>query len=180
MYKFFGHLKTVIIHKYWVGRLCFYCGLYKQGVLHDMSKFSPTEFWESVKYWSGVRSPIDACKEENGVSFAWQHHKGRNPHHCEYWCDNFDTNFTCHKMPWKYALELICDYVGAGIAYNGGIKNFNMTEEYKWWLNKKKTLKINEETSRLVNYMFERFVMFGVKETLKDKKLLRNLRKLYE
>jgi hypothetical protein len=55
-----------------------------------------------------------------------------------------------------------------------------MTQEYEWWLNKKKTLKINKETSMLVDYMFERFVMFGIKKTLKDKRLLRNLRKLYE
>ena len=68
MNKFLGHLKTVLKHKKNVAHYCFICGLYKQGLLHDMSKFSPTEFWESVKYWQGTRSPIDACKEDKGYS----------------------------------------------------------------------------------------------------------------
>ena len=134
--NFFGHLKTVCKHKYWVGKYCFKIGLYKQGITHDLSKFSPVEFWEGVKYWQGTRSPIDACKEENGMSFAWQHHKGRNRHHYEYWQDNFDKGGTALTMPDKYLLELLCDYVGAGHAYMG--KNFTYQEEYKWWQNKTK------------------------------------------
>lgn len=39
--NFFGHLKTVCKHKYWVGKYCFKAGLYKQGITHDLSKFSP-------------------------------------------------------------------------------------------------------------------------------------------
>lgn len=80
-----NHLKTVLTHKKYVMKYCFKAGLYWQGIVHDLSKFSPTEFWESVKYYQGTRSPIDACKEENGMSLAWLHHKGRNKHHYEYW-----------------------------------------------------------------------------------------------
>lgn len=79
------HLKTIVTHKYYVGKYCFKAGLYVQGILHDLSKFSPTEFWESVQYFQGTRSPIDACKEENGYSNAWLHHKGHNKHHYEFW-----------------------------------------------------------------------------------------------
>ena len=64
MNKFFGHLKTVMKHKYWVWYYMNKCGHGWRGLWHDMSKFSPTEFWESVKYYSGTRSPIDACKED--------------------------------------------------------------------------------------------------------------------
>ena len=53
MNKFINHLKTIINHKRYVAYYCFMCGLYKQGILHDLSKFSPTEFWESVKYYQG-------------------------------------------------------------------------------------------------------------------------------
>ena len=42
--NFFGHLKTVCKHKYWVGKYCFKIGLYKQGITHDLSKFSPINF----------------------------------------------------------------------------------------------------------------------------------------
>ena len=90
--NFFLHLKKILVHKYWVFYFCCKAGIPWQGITHDLSKFSPVEFWESVKYYQGNRSPIDACKEENGYSMAWQHHKGRNPHHYEYW----------HSEPNKY------------------------------------------------------------------------------
>ena len=83
--NFIGHLKTIIVHKYWVFYYACKLGIPIQGLLHDMSKFSPIEFWESVKYYQGGKSsPINACKADKGYSLAWQHHKGRNPHHYEY------------------------------------------------------------------------------------------------
>ena len=38
------HFKTVIYHKFLVMKGCFKVGLYRQGLLHDLSKFSPSEF----------------------------------------------------------------------------------------------------------------------------------------
>ena len=63
------HFKKICIHKYYVGKYCFKMGMYWQGITHDLSKFSPIEFFESAKYYQGNRSPIDACKEANGVTF---------------------------------------------------------------------------------------------------------------
>ena len=93
------HFKKICTHKYWVTKYCFKMGLYYQGIMHDMSKFSLVEFGESLKYYQGTSSPIDACKKVNGYSLAWQHHKGRNPHHYEYWTDNYDKGTTAIKMP---------------------------------------------------------------------------------
>ena len=132
--KFFKHLKTVLKHKFYVGYYCFLFGIPIQGILHDLSKFSPVEFFESVKYYQGTSSPIDACKKANGWSKAWMHHKGRNKHHYEYWMDNFDNGGTPLLMPFKYALEMLCDYLGAGRAYMG--KKFTYKDEYNWWVNK--------------------------------------------
>ena len=109
-----GHLKTVCTHKKYVFINCLYAGMPIRGLLHDLSKFSPTEFLEGVKYYQGTRSPIDACKEENGYSEAWMHHKGRNRHHYEYWQDSFDKGGIPLQMPFKDAHELVCDYLGAG------------------------------------------------------------------
>lgn len=134
--KTIKHFKTICRHKHYVRKYCWKMGMYWQGVTHDMSKFSPIEFFESAKYYQGSRSPIDACKEENGVSYGWQHHKGRNPHHYEYWVDNLDNGGTPLLMPIKYAKELIADYLGAGHAYMG--KKFTYVAEYEWWLQKKK------------------------------------------
>lgn len=121
-------------HKYWVAYYCFKFGIPFRGIIHDLSKFSPTEFFESVKYFDGTRSPIDVCKEQNGVSYAWMHHKGRNKHHYEYWQDNFDRGGNPVKMPFKYAVEMLCDYLGAGRAYMKN--NFSYKAEYDWWKKK--------------------------------------------
>ena len=81
------HLKTVNRHRRLVRRYCFKLGLYWQGLTHDLSKYSPTEFWRSAKYYQGFRSPNDQERSETGVSLSWLHHKGRNRHHFEYWID---------------------------------------------------------------------------------------------
>ena len=134
MSKAWKHLKKILVHKYWVFRYCCKAGIPVQGLLHDLSKFSPVEFFESVKYYQGDSSPIDACKKANGYSKAWLHHKGRNPHHYEYYIDNLDHGGQPLIMPYKYAVEMLCDYLGAGRAYMG--KKFTWESERKWWENK--------------------------------------------
>ena len=133
----FLHFKKICVHKHYVRKYCWKVGLYWRGIIHDLSKFSPIEFWESVKYYQGNSSPIDACKKDKGYSRAWLHHKGRNKHHYEYYVDNFDNGGTPLQMPFKDSVEMLCDYLGAGHAYMG--KNFSYEAEYNWWLNKKKT-----------------------------------------
>ena len=112
----FGHLKTVLTHKYWVFYYSCKLGIPWRGFVHDLSKFSPIEFWESVKYYQGGKSsPINACKADKGYSLAWQHHKGRNPHHYEYWVDKFDEGGVAINMPMPYKLEMLADYfIGQG------------------------------------------------------------------
>ena len=38
------HFRTITYHKYLVMKGCFAVGLYRQGLTHDLSKYSPTEF----------------------------------------------------------------------------------------------------------------------------------------
>lgn len=154
MNKIFGHLRNVLVHKFWV---CYFgrkLGLnWWRCLMHDMSKFSPTEFWESVKYYQGTSSPIPVCKKENGYSNAWQHHKGRNPHHYEYWTDNYDRGMTLIPMPLKYVEEMIADWLAAGRTYHG--KGFTYESEKNWWLNKKKmNPSIHPETIKLIDNFF--------------------------
>ena len=119
--RFFGHLGTVLKHKRYVRRACFKMGLFRQGIFHDLSKFSPTEFIPSVKYYSGRLSPNAVDRKINGASMAWLHHKGRNRHHFEYWIDysasSAEYAFGC-KMPLKYVAEMIADRYAACVAYN--------------------------------------------------------------
>ena len=67
------HLKTICHHRRLVRQGCFRVGLYWQGLTHDLSKFSPTEFWSGAKYFQGNRSPNSAQREAEGYSVAWMH-----------------------------------------------------------------------------------------------------------
>ena len=135
MNKALSHLHTINKHKLKVTWLCFRCHLYKQGLLHDLSKYSYIELKTGFHYYQGFRSPIDAEKEEKGYSLGWLHHKGRNKHHYEYWEDNFDNGGQPIEMPLKYKKEMLCDYLGAGKAYYG--KSFTFEKELQWWNVKK-------------------------------------------
>ena len=156
----FGHLKTVLIHKYWVFYYCRKLGIPWQGITHDLSKFSWTEFSESVKYYQGgTKSPIPVIKEKNGYSKAWQHHKGTNPHHYEYWVDNLDNGGVAIKMPYKYVIELICDYLAAGRTYRGS--GFTYEDELSWWKLKleRETPKIHPETANFITFVFTKLAL---------------------
>lgn len=159
--NFFGHLKTVIVHKYWVFYYGCKLGIPVRAFFHDFSKFNPIEFFESVKYYQGGKSsPINAAKVDKGYSLAWQHHKGRNPHHYEHWTDKYDTGTVAIKMPFKYLVEMIADYLGAARAYHG--KNFTLQDELNWWKNKiSGNVCINEYTRNFVTYAFCNFVDAG-------------------
>ena len=106
-----GHFKTITIHKWLVMKNCFRIGLYRQGLLHDLSKYSWTEFSIGVRYYQGTRSPNAAEREEKGYSEAWLHHKGRNRHHFEYWMDvrpgHWEEGLLGVKMPLRYVMEMI-------------------------------------------------------------------------
>lgn len=117
-YKCYHHFLTILRHKKEVFKLCCVAGIPLQGIVHDMSKFSPTEFLESAAYFQGTKSPILAIKEDKGVCVAWLHHKGRNMHHWEYWVDNYIDGGIPGKMPYKYALEMVCDVIAASKVYN--------------------------------------------------------------
>ena len=115
------HLKTVNRHRRLVRRYCFKLGLYWQGLTHDLSKYSPTEFWRSAKYYQGFRSPNDQERSETGVSLSWLHHKGRNRHHFEYWTDYLrdGSGIGGVEMPKKYVAEMFCDRLAASKVYRG-------------------------------------------------------------
>ena len=119
--NFFGHLRTINRHRFCVAVHCFRCGIGFQGLRHDLSKYSPTEFIAGVKYYEGYRSPNELEREENGYSAAWMHHKGRNRHHFEYWTDiNLATrHYEPVDMPTKYFVEMVMDRIAACKVYKG-------------------------------------------------------------
>ena len=119
--KAWKHFKTITKHRLIVMAGCFRVGLYWQGLTHDLSKYSPTEFLMGAKYYQGTRSPNTAEREDKGFSQAWMHHKGRNRHHYEYWTDMNRTtrNYESVPMPRKYLVEMVMDRRAACITYQG-------------------------------------------------------------
>ena len=154
-----GHTRNIITHKWWVFYYACRLGIPFRGFMHDWSKFSPIEFFESVKYYQGSSSPIPACKEANGYSLAWQHHKGHNPHHYEYWIDNIDNGGTPIKMPYKYVLEMIADYLAAGKTYQK--ENFTFKSEYEWWKSQRQLRNMHEDTKMFLDIVFSYLMMYG-------------------
>ena len=113
------HFITITKHRHLVMKLCFKMGLYKQGLLHDLSKYSYTEFSNSAKYYVGTYSPTISERKEKGYSDIWMHHKGRNKHHYEYWFDfsNVEKKYVPIKIPIQYVKEMICDRIAASKVY---------------------------------------------------------------
>ena len=128
-----NHFKTITEHKYFVMRNSFKVGLYKQGLLHDLSKYTPEEFWTGVRFFQGTRSPNAAEREEYGFSKAWLHHKGRNKHHFEYWIDfslDKSEGLVGHKMPVNYVVEMMMDRIAACMVYKGEYYTDSSAMEY--------------------------------------------------
>ena len=119
--KAWQHFKTITYHKWLVLCGCFRVGLYWQGIAHDLSKYSPTEFRAGAKYYQGDRSPNSAEREDKGFSEAWMHHKGRNRHHYEYWTDisRETRQYESVEMPRRYLVEMVMDRRAACMVYQG-------------------------------------------------------------
>lgn len=165
--RFFGHLKTVLTHKRWVFYYASRLGYTWRGLAHDMSKFSPAEFFEGVRYWTGKRSPILVAKEKTGISYAWLHHRGMNKHHYEYWIDKLNDGGVPHKMPFKYVVEMVCDWLGACRAYEGNAEGI-FNKEYDWWEKNSRVAKIHDETKGLIHKILWNMVEY--QNYVKDEK----------
>lgn len=167
---FFKHFKTVCKHKYWVFRYSLLAGIPIRGLVHDLSKFSPTEFLTSVEYYTGKQSPVNVERNLKQYSTIWLHHRGRNPHHFEYWVDkrSVGKNFSLVvvPMPFKYALEMICDWLGAGRAYLG--KDFSMAKQVEFFDTATFSPFIHPQTKEFVRLMYEELLKAQDKQAEKE------------
>ena len=149
-----GHFETITRHKLLVMKYCFACGLYEQGLAHDLSKYSPTEFIPGCIYYQGDHSPNEAERLARGYSSAWLHHKGRNRHHFEYWIDyclrpDGSVYMGGCKMPKRYVAEMFCDRIAACRVYQG--EKYTDASPYDYYQKSKDHILINQETSDLLD-----------------------------
>lgn len=162
-----GHFKTITKHKLLVTKTCFKAGLYKQGLLHDLSKYTPTEFVAGIKYWQGDKSPNSIQKKVEGVSYAWLHHKGRNKHHFNYWIDyrNKDELPVGFKIPYKYVYEMFIDRMCACKNYQGS--NYTNNSPLEYYNKEKEHMLIHKDSRELLEFLLNKLANEGEKEVLK-------------
>lgn len=145
-----AHFKTITAHRRLVRRYCFRLGLYTQGAAHDLSKYSPAEFFRGARYYLGYRSPNDAERKAIGMSLAWLHHKGRNRHHHEYWIDYIvgpegKVSAGPVRMPLRYVAEMFCDRIAACRIYLG--ERYTDASPWEYYQRSKDHIQIHPETA---------------------------------
>lgn len=166
-----GHLKTITKHHHYVCLYCLKAGLIRQGLFHDLSKLSPSEFLVGARYYQGNRSPNNAEREATGCSTAWLHHKGRNRHHFEYWIDYaFDDEHPYGlggaKMPRRYVAEMIFDRVSASRVYLGDSYNDRSPLEY-FLKSRERCWFIHTDTKREMEYLLRMWADKGEDYTIR-------------
>ena len=159
------HFKTITKHRHAVIRHCFKCGIGWQGLFHDLSKYSPTEFIPGARYYLGTKSPNEKEREIFGYSLAWMHHKGRNKHHFEYWNDlNTATKrYEPVPMPLRYITEMFCDRVAACKIYRG--KDYTDSSALEYFLRGNARAKMHESTADRLEEWLRMLAEKGEKET---------------
>lgn len=157
------HIKIIMNHRKYVRKACFSAGLYWQGLVHDLSKYSLTEML-ICKYYSGTRSPHQNAREILGYSPSWIHHYHTNKHHFQYWWDEDEEGkIIPMKMPFKYVIESFCDMLGASKAYNPDNWSPDLLKCY--WDQKCKGKRImHEKSTNLVELLIVKLVELGEKD----------------
>ena len=72
--RIFYHLKTISEHRSLVRKFCFQCGLYKQGLTHDLSKYLFAELIPSIRYYQGYRSPYSKEISDHKAELLHSYH----------------------------------------------------------------------------------------------------------
>ena len=169
------HFITITKHRHVVIKHCRKAGIFWQGLRHDLSKYTPTEFIPSAKYYTGTRSPNEGERELYGYSLAWIHHKGRNKHHFEYWTDYSPVSKVVEpvKMPMRYVAEMFCDRVAAGKSYIGD--KYTDKSPVEFFMRAKGRRVIHPETSDLLEELLTMLAEKGEDYTFKHmRELLKN------
>lgn len=146
-------MSYVLRHKYFVFSGCFKAGLYKQGILHDISKFRLSEWFPYANFFydrkkSNPRDDTGYCKPtdtgDKAFDYAWLLHQKRNKHHWQFWLLPEDEGgMKILPMPSKYRMEMVCDWIGASRAQGYG---GTLSDVSKWYAANKDKMQLHPET----------------------------------
>lgn len=119
------YLVYVLRHKWFVFLECARVGLWRRGLVHDLSKFLPSEFIPYARHFYGGRTsqrdssgyykPTDTG--DPAFDLAWLAHQNRNDHHWQWWVIPANGGgLVVYPMSWSARLEMVCDWRGAARA----------------------------------------------------------------
>lgn len=167
--KTYQHFKTINKHRWLVLKGCFSIGLYRQGICHDLSKYSPVEFLVGARFYQGDQSPNNAEREWKGYSASWLHHKGRNKHHYEYWIDysteNIKGGMAPAPMPVKYILEMIMDRIAASKVY--AKENYSDSNPLIYYLHGRNDAPLHPKTRSTMELLLQMLALKGEREMVR-------------
>ena len=131
MKRYLAYARYLIRHIRYVRKACWKKHLYWQGLVHDASKWRPSEFLPYARTFYDADGK-NRYEESDAFDAAWNLHQKRNPHHWQYWvCPQDDGGFKTLKMPDKFCREMVCDWWGASMAQGNGGRVWEWYEKNK-------------------------------------------------
>ena len=112
--------------------------------IHDDSKYSKEEYDAYDAYFYGRKRTKEV---KDNFNYAWLHHIHNNPHHWQYWVlinDDPDNGIVALDIPYKYVIEMICDW------WSFSWRTGNLYEIFNWYDKHKDYMILSENTRELV------------------------------
>jgi len=159
---YFTYFWYLLKHKWYVFWECCRLGIPWRGLVHDLSKFLPSEFFAYAK-WLHYYKPIignfskeELKKQQAKFDIAYLNHQHRNKHHWQYWVlrKNYGETRTV-PMPYKYIFEMLADWYSTGMVVNG------RNDVVEWYMKNQSQFVLHPETRDLI----ERFLDLKSEET---------------
>ena len=153
MKKHLFYLRYIIRHKWFVFIECCKRGIIWRGLVHDWSKFLPSEWFAYCNHFYGKTPPkekIDktgyskpADTDDLAFDLSWLWHQHKNAHHWQHWISPQDDGGTkIFDIPIQYRKEMLSDWIGAGKALG-----FNKPDDCKnWYLKNKEKMILSPKT----------------------------------
>lgn len=154
-----AHLKYlwyVCRHKWFVLLASWHYGCLWRGLVHDLSKFWPSEWFPYSNFFYGNwkkhheegKPPPPEVKDD--FDRAWLLHQNRNPHHWNYWLLRKDGGaVVAMEMPDIYVREMVADWTGAGRAITGKV------EVVDWYQKNREKMTLHPRTQALVEHLLK-------------------------
>lgn len=144
------HLRYELFHKWYVLTECFKAGLYWRGIVHDMSKFLPDEWFPYVEFFYNGKKTKDEFERASSL------HRNRNKHHYQCWIiQQEDGSSAVLPMEEPYITEMICDWIGIEKAMKAlghrSLESDPLCEVQNYWIKTKNTKEMHEQTKREID-----------------------------